>query len=488
MLNTKLGDVGTRRSQNRLVRNTSVWVEKYAETHRLDRISEFPIGITPPKKVRVYRRLEYFVLQWWDSVEKKTLSERVDGDLVEAISQARKIDERLANRRGSGRRSRRIGHAELVERFIADLERRADAGEIDVATVARYRTALNHYIRFVEQPRIAKQFRRPERVDREFRLAFDAFLNQTQISSNGHANTGPRPMRGQRYVLDVVRGMFQWAADPDRGKLLVGDFRNPFIGRKRRTDQVASNPVCNPDITTAMAVDFVMSMDRFQLSIFAPLLLYGLRPGELGWLFRERHDGHWLNVACLPELDYMTKGRRDKQFPIVDCLPTLWDSRRALGAGGLMYVHRRVAEGRAKPPLRDKTLESLVGEYRSRCMAHKSTSAVERRRIRDRLLRDAGQLNYDHVEAEFGRLARVLNWPATATLKDLRHLFATSLENAGVPEYFRKYFMGQSFGRAPLVTYTHLTPETIDQHYRKALSTELKPLVDAICARLGEIG
>ncbi len=292
------------------------------------------------------------------------------------------------------------------------------------------------YVKFVEQPRVAKQYSRAERVDRNFQLSFKAYLNQTQISSNGHLNTALRPMKGQAFVLDVVRGMFQWAADPDRGKLLPDNFRNPFTGRKKRTNQVASDLVRSLDISMAMAVDLVMSADRFQLAIFAPLLLYGLRPGELGWLFRENQDGQWLHVVCHTGLDYMTKGRRNKQFPMVDCLPVLCRLRGERADDGLLYVHRRVEEGGAKPPLLGKSLVAMTEEYRLRCVKTQSTSAVERRRIRNRVMREAGQLTYDHVEAEFGRLARRLNWPATATVKDLRHLFATSLENAAVPEYF----------------------------------------------------
>ena len=465
----------------------TIWQSRYAEKHRLERIKDFPAGIHPPRRVRIYRRAGHYIVQWWDREEKQTVCERVDGDLLAVLSRARHIDERLDLRGSSGCRSRQISHVELVERFIADLEQRADASEIDVATVVRYRSALAHYVDFIQQPQIAKKFPQAGRADRDFQLAFLAFLNQAQISSNGHLNTTLRPMKGQGFVADVVRGMFQWAADPDRGKLLPEDFRNPFIGRKQRTNQVAKDPVCNPDITTTMAVDLIMSADRYQLAIFAPLVLYGLRPGELGWLFRESHDGQWLHVTCLPELDYMTKGRRNKQFPSVDGVSALWSPEDTLGDVGLLFLHRRVAEGCVTPPLRGKPLVSLAEEYRRRCKTSKFSSAAERRRIRDLLMREAGQLNYDHVEAEFGKLARQLNWPATATLKDLRHLFATSLENAGVPEYFRKYFMGQSFGKAPLVTYTHLMSDKIKQQYEKALTTEFSPLVDAIKSRMNEL-
>ncbi len=145
MSNNELGKAASFGDPTLVTGNSgSGWIEKYSEVHRLVRVTEFPLGINPPGKVRIYRRRDHYVLQCWDRDEKKTLSERVDGDLIDAISTARRIDERLESHRGSGRRSRRIGHVELVGHYVADLKQRADAGEIDVATVVRYRSALDH--------------------------------------------------------------------------------------------------------------------------------------------------------------------------------------------------------------------------------------------------------------------------------------------------------------------------------------------------------
>ena len=114
------------------------WSESYGRRHQLRRVREFPPGIDGPNKVRLYAGRDHFVLQWWDKAEQRTLNECVDGDLVTAIAQAREIDERLEHFRSSGRKSGRLRHADLVERYQDDLRQRADAGEIDVATVRRY--------------------------------------------------------------------------------------------------------------------------------------------------------------------------------------------------------------------------------------------------------------------------------------------------------------------------------------------------------------
>lgn len=373
----------------------------------------------------------------------------------------------------------------MVNAFMADLARRADAGEIDVATVKRYESAIQRYLAFAEQPEITKRYPHAGNADRNYQLALSAFLSNTAgPTSRQSLRQGPS-VRGQQYVLDVVRGMYQWAADPERGNLLPAGFRNPFAGSRRRTDRQVADPVQHPDIDISMATDLVNSADRFQLSILAPLLLFGLRPAELGWLFREKLDASWLRVACVPELDYMTKGRRDKRFPVPDCLRNLWNHGAAT-TSCLLYTNRRVAEGHVRPSSTGNSLAELSTEYRRRIASTGQLTAPRKRRERTVLMRAAGQLEYDHVEREFRKLSKALQWPAAATLKDLRHLFATCLEDSGVPEFYRRYFMGHSLGRAPIVVYTHLTEEKLHQHYNHALATELAPIVAAIEGRLNQ--
>ncbi|MDP6468639.1 MAG: hypothetical protein QF918_12905 [Pirellulaceae bacterium] len=458
---------------------TSVWCKRYADKHRLERIIDLPAGIVAPRRVRIYRRSNHFIIQWWDRQEKRTVCERVDGDLLAALSRARDVDEHLEHFRVALGKPRRRRPGELAERYLDDLHRRAGAVEIDIATVDRYRSAIQHFVKFVEQPTVAAKYPNIAQVDRGFQLEFSAYLNSIQISPNGHANTSAHPMKATGYVMDIVRAMFEWASDADRGNLLPDGFRNPFSSRKRGTRQVVIDPLSEPDITIPMATSLIEACDPFQLSIFAPLVFYGLRPSELGWIFRENIEGEWLRVPCRAELDYFTKGRRDKSFPIVDCLRPLWDAR-SHSATGLLYVNRGVAEGRTTPESLGWSAAHLATEFRRRCVAIKEPDARQRRHIRDQVMKESGQLKYDHVEAEFKKLSSRLEWPAEATLKDLRHLFCTCLEDAGVPEFYRRYMMGQSFGKAPIVTYTHITMSPVSTYYQVALDSKFAPILEAI--------
>lgn len=456
------------------------WSERYGKRHQLVRVLDFPPGVVAPKKVRVYYRCDHYILQWWDPDAKANLSDSVAGDLVTAIARARQIDERLLHFRSSGQGYHRsLGHQELVEKFLDGLRRRADAGEISPGTVERYTSALNHYQDFTKQPSIAKVFPLPARINREFQLTFAAFLNNCQISSNGHPHTPKRLMKASLFVLQTVRAMYEWATDPDRGCLLPEGFHNPFLRTKGNPRVPIADLAGEPDITTAMAVDFLAACDSYQLPLFALLIFYGLRAAEPCFLFREYLEGDWLKVPCNPELCYLSKGRRDKRFPLIPCVQSLLQTSPS--GKGLLFRRRNLEESRKQLSLYSASLQELVQEFQQRCARVRHLDSAQKIGLRDQLLQDAGAMTYDHVETEFRIIAKTLAWPKTATLKDFRHLFSTCLENAGMPEHYRKYLMGQSPGKAAINTYTHLNQ--IRQHFERAMEKEFQPLMDAVAHR-----
>lgn len=469
-----------------LQRPRESWSARYGQKHRLHWIRDFPAGIVPPQRVRIYARCDHFVLQWWDPAAKANLSDRVVGDLVTAITRARQVEERLTHFRSSGQvRDRRLGHAALVEAFRTDLQQRADAGDIDPATVRRYAAALQHYLAFCQEADIVRTFPNASGVNREFRLKLSAFLAQRQVTPNGRTQAQPQPMKGQGFILDTVRALYQWAADAERGGLFPEGFRNPFLRTAEARSILKGDPLAEPDITLSMAINLVRVCDRFQLQLFVPVLLFGLRAEEPCYIFVEDLDSDWLRVSCNLDLGYRTKGRRDKRFPLLTGLQEFWDDLRDERSYGLLLERRSVAEGREQVPMRGHSLSELVVEYRRRCAACPALNATTKEELRDAVLREAGSLTYDHIQGEFTGLARRLRWPPQATLKDLRHLFATTMNNASMPEAYRRYLMGQSPGKSAIVAYTHLND--LRRHYTEAVHAEWKPLLEAINRRLHEL-
>lgn len=458
----------------------SRWCRQYSIAHRPVRVESFPAGVAAPKKVRIYARGGHYLLHFWDPSVQRTLYERVEGDLIDAIAKARSIDGKLVDLRRSGQGKRRLGHAEMVELFGKDLGRRADAQAIAPATARRYASALAHYLTFTNQSRIASSYPHAARVDRQFALGFAAFLAGLTVSPNGRLGATPRKMRGQDFVLDAVRALFQWAGDPERGNLLPDGFRSPFrrgvLDRRRAARDLAGEP----DVTVAMTAAFLAACDDWQLRLFCPLAFYGLRPGELIYLFHEHLSPQFLDVCCIEPLRYLTKGRRNKRLPLLAPVYDLLRRGDPPLPPGLLFL-RRSADVPMRRPLYGQSLAELAGAFERRCREGQAGGAGAVERLRDGVLADAGALTYKVIQGEFAKVTRALGWPAAATLKDFRHCCNTALANGQMPEHERRYLLGQNPGRSAIVTYTHLNK--IAEHYQAAAERELGPLLEVVARR-----
>jgi integrase len=388
--------------------------------------------------------------------------------------------------KNSGKTRARLRHEQFVEAYRRDLQRRADAGEIRQSTVTRYHSALAHYVSYVASHRAAAAGPYATGVNRTLAQGFSAFLATALVSPNGTASADKRRMLSPEYVIDVVRGLYAWGTDPDRGNLLPEAFRNPFAAKYRKPTRGTPCLVGEPDITVKMAGEFLGECDLYQLRLFTLLGFYGLRAAEPCYLFHEYVSDESLTVPCAVQLDYLTKGRQDKTFPLLAPLRTLLIADRpADERGGLLFLRRSVLSGTEQAPLRGRSLQALVREYQRRVQALGTPTARDRDRLRDQVLKEAGALNYDRIEHEFRAVADRLKWPKQATMKDFRHGFATGLSNAGVPEPYRKYLMGQSAERAAISRYTHLNQ--VREQYLKAVDSQWSALLRIVTDRLGEL-
>jgi len=153
---------------------------------------------------------------------------------------------------------------------------------------------------------------------------------------------------------------------------------------------------------------------------------------------------------------------------------------------GLLF-RQRSAWRRTNVPIcsPDLSLEQLEMKYKEQCGKLKNPGAKQKQQIRNQIMKEAGALNYDRIEHEFRRVVKGLDWPASATLKDFRHLFSTELMNAGVPDYYRKYLMGQSVPNVALTSYTHLNE--LESWYSQAIQQRFAPILTAITDRMSEL-
>jgi integrase len=288
-------------------------------------------------------------------------------------------------------------------------------------------------------------------------------------------------MKGQDFVLDTVRAMFAWAADPQRGNCLPSGFNNPFhrrvIGRRR---QVAPDMAGEPDVTVEMAARLLEACDDWQLRVFSPLVFHGLRPSELIFLFHEMLDEKILDVCCIEKLAYTTKGLRNKRLPMLPPIHAILRQGLSTAPQGLVYCRR---PGRlTQPPLLGASLKDLVAEFERRCRQPDAQHAAQVMRVRDGVLHDAGALSYKLIQGEFRKVATTLGWPAAATIKDLRHLCNTALANGRMPEHERRYLLGQEPGKGVIVRYTHFNK--LAEHYQQAVEHELAPVLQVLRRRV----
>ncbi|MBR9804549.1 hypothetical protein GYB59_23905 [bacterium] len=399
---------------------------------------------------------------------------------------AREIEERLARARSSGLGVAKLTFQQLHEQYVEMLRTRADADEISPKTLSRYSSALNHFLEFASQDKIDLQYRFAANVDQKFVLSFKAFLSNLRVSPNGHPHAKPQPLKSIGYVLGVVRGMFSWGTNEKSGPLLPMEFRNPFQANiTTRKDRRAQDLFGDPDVTIEMASNFLQRCDEYQLRLFSPIILFGLRASEPCFVFREDLDAEWLRVIGRPELGYDTKGLRDKRLPLSLELHELLTAHRVEDSC-LLLTRRSVFEGTEEVMEKASTAADMIDRYRQYCESERNPSATTRARIFHQLIKEAGGLDYDHIDREFRKVAAQLRWPKAATLKDFRHLFSTSLENAGVPLFYRRYLMGQSPGTSPVTTYTHLN-QLREQHQR-AVGSTLAPLYQAFQERVADLG
>jgi integrase len=287
-------------------------------------------------------------------------------------------------------------------------------------------------------------------------------------------------MRGQRFVIDSVRALFEWARDGDRGGLLPDGFKNPFLRAGEKRYLLHGDPLAEPDITVPMAAAFLRTCDDYEIRMFVPLILFGLRAAEPCFLVREFLQTDWLLVPNIPELDYRTKGRRDKRFPLLASVDGYWNHLRAETIQGVLFQRRRVVDGRQPSALAKLSLAELQDLYRERLQGQQKGHEA-RKKLRNQLFFEAGGIDYDELKSAFHRIHKQLGWPAAATLKDFRHLFATTLANAGMPEGYRKYLLGHAPGRDAAVAYTHLNK--LREHYERIVTGEYAEILAVIRER-----
>jgi integrase len=397
---------------------------------------------------------------------------RVGPDAGEAKRLAAQINAQLASGVPAALSFEPLSIPELRDRWLSHHEHVLRSS---VHTVARYRTATDHLLRFlaeVRQVRSAADFRASHAEE------FVCYLRAAEVAPNGHPNSAKRRLldSGVKYVLETCRALFNYAA---KRRHMPPYAENPFAALE--VDRIPVEDAKPVELfTPEQERAFFEACDGWQLPLFLTLALTGLRPGELTQLLLPDDldlERGVLRVRNKPALGWQVKTRSEREVPLVPVLTEVL--RRAVGGrtDGPAFLRRRADADAAA----EWTARRMEREVAARLAAREAAAGglppcADRLRDARRVWRQAGVLKEDRVRAEFIRVAWRAGLPRLTAPKLLRHQFATALQEANVDPLVRNELMGHSHaGRTPgaglgmTARYTHTRPETVRRRLTAAL-------------------
>ena len=326
--------------------------------------------------------------------------------------------------------------AELRRRFLDHHEHVLGSS---LATVRRYRAATRHLESFVAangKPTHAHLIA----VDR-----FVRYLRVLQVAPNGHANSRTRPLRGTgiRYILEVCRSMYAFAA---KKRHLPPYAENPFAELALERLKVEdAKPIFIFDDATELA--FFQAADNWSFPVHFTLAKTGLRSGELRHLLIEEVDleSGWLQVRNKPELGWRIKTGRERPIPLIDELVHVL--RRVIGERTSGPVFLRQLFRAEESDLSAADYNSLVAVGRSRLDRAESDQGRSLTREEQAVVcrgvwRDAGAVRAEAIRKSFIRSTRTIGLLHATCPKSWRHTFATLLQDANVDPLIRQLTLG----------------------------------------------
>lgn len=375
-------------------------------------------------------------------------------------------------------------HAVTIEELRQKwLEHHEHVARSSVATINRYRTATDHLLEFTKTsriPQLTSQFRS------DHAELFVRYLRTIEVHPNGHPNAPLRTLRdkGIQFILQTCRSLFAFAIQK---RHLPPYADNPFSALN-----VDRMPIENSKPIRLFTPDeerkFLLACDDWQFPVFLTLMLTGMRPGELTHLLFPEDTGtefDELMIRNRPELGWQIKTRRERTIPVHPVLRQVLKMATHSQSSGLLFRRRRFYSASIKPLMEGMTSEQLVREAERRLEGAEANSGTSLTRTAELRIRrtvwvDAGMVRTDRIRNELIQVCESAQLGNFTSPKMLRHLFATTLQDANVDPLIRSELMGHATGKdsrkQPLGmtgVYTHTRPETKRRQLEKALKSRV---------------
>jgi integrase len=379
-------------------------------------------------KVTVYKRGNTYFLYYRQG--GVTQRRKVDGNLAVARATAHKVVNALDEGRPSPIAYNRTSPEKMVEGYLDAV---ANVQKLALRSGDRYRAALDRFLDFCRSARIGTI----DAVQQATVEDFVKWLRGQKRTRNGVAS-GKRAsyqVGGVRFILSTCRTAFNWAAR----RRMLPPFQNPFLlfGIDKLTDpaeKVDKVRVFTPEQEAA----FFTACDGWQKAVFSVLAAYGLRVGELCHLLVEDVDliNGSFAIRSKPWLYWTTKTGRER------CLPLLAGTREifqeAIGGRktGFVFSNKEFAAGRRRPAWTFASAaafrshaEKVVADLLA---ADPGLGEREQKRAVVAFCRSMGQIPEKRLRCEFMGLTAKIGCPELSRPHDLRHLFSSRAQAAGI--------------------------------------------------------
>jgi integrase len=407
-------------------------------------------------KITIYKRGETYYLYYRQG--GVTQRRKIDGNLAVARATAHKVGDALAENRPSPVAYSRTSPEKMVEGFLDAV---ANVKKLALRTQDRYRAALDRFLDFCQVSRIGAV----DMVEQATVEDFVKWLRGQKRSRNGAVKGRKAAYQegGIKFILSTCRTAFSWAA---RRRMLPPFSENPFthfpieeLGGVRGAG--GKEKIFSLEQERA----FFAAANPWQKDIFLILARYGLRVGELTHLLVEDID--WergiLTIHSKPELFWSVKTGANRLLPLLPETKVIFE--RVIGSrkAGFVFRNKDYVLGRAKPSTTYPTsasfrakAEQVVAELLA---ADPDADERAQRRAVVAWCRSMGQIPEKRIRCEFMVLTDQIGCPEFTKVHDLRHLFSSRAQAAGINPILVQEMLGHTTLEMTR-RYTHLGMET----------------------------
>ena len=407
-------------------------------------------------KVTIYKRgTSYFLYYREGGVSQRR---RVDGNMAVARATAHKVLNALDENRPSPIAFAKTSPDTMVAGFLDAV---ANVQRLALRTQDRYRAALDRFVGFCRDARIATIDVVQEATVEEF----VKWLRGQKRTRNGAAK-GKRDsykVGGVKFILSTCRTAFSWAA---RHRMLPPFAQNPFtlfpIEKLR-------DPREDTDKEKLFTADqekaFFAACNEWQGMIFATLATYGLRLGELTHLLIEDVDltDNIFVIRSKPWLFWTVKTGRERRLPLLPATKEIFVKAIGNRKAGFVFLNEEFVGGKSRlaqtfvsPQSFMASVERLVEQLLA---AEPESDERQQKRVVVAFCRSVGQIPEKRVRCEFMGLTETIGCPDFTRVHDLRHLFSSRAQAAGVNPILVQEMLGHTT-LDMTKRYTHLGMDT----------------------------